>query len=207
MPLSGLAPAGRRQSRISARESLAAVSAVSSFSGRDDMKIYLVVYDKAAFDLSGKFFQSVKSYIDENYAAERPPVRRSEPEFLMTAPGPGMEDRIKHLDKPFSRRLLELIDSRGLIGPQVYKKANVDRKLFNKIKNNPDYRPGKSTALAFALALKLDLEGTEDLIGRAGYTLSHSSVADVVEYFITNRNYDIFRINEALFALDRPLLK
>ncbi|MBO4880298.1 MAG: RNase III inhibitor, partial [Firmicutes bacterium] len=89
----------------------------------------------------------------------------------------------------------------------VYKRARVDRKLFSKIRSNPEYRPSKTTALAFALALHLDLDETNELIGRAGYVLSHSSRADLIaEYFITNGNYDIDALNEVLFAYDLPLI-
>ena len=83
----------------------------------------------------------------------------------------------------------------------------MDRKLFSKIRNNPDYKPSKATALAFAFALELDLEETKDFIGRAGFALSHSSKFDViVEYFLVNRNYNVFELNEVLFAFDQPLI-
>ena len=111
------------------------------------------------------------------------------------------------LDAGFSETLLHLIDRTGKKDSEVYNKANVDRKLFSKIRNNMDYKPSKATALAFAFALELDIDETKDFIGRAGFALSHSSKFDViVEYFLVNRNYDVFELNEVLFAFDQPLI-
>jgi O-acetyl-ADP-ribose deacetylase (regulator of RNase III) len=111
------------------------------------------------------------------------------------------------LDAGFSETLLHLIDRTGKKDSEVYNKANVDRKLFSKIRNNMDYKPSKATALAFAFALELDIDETKDFIGRAGFALSHSSKFDViVEYFLVYRNYDVFELNEVLFAFDQPLI-
>ena len=111
------------------------------------------------------------------------------------------------LDAGFSETLLQLIDRTGKKDSEIYKKANVDRKLFSKIRNNMDYKPSKTTALAFALALELDVDETKDFIGRAGFALSHSSKFEViVEYFLVNRNYNVFELNEVLFAFDQPLI-
>lgn len=114
---------------------------------------------------------------------------------------------LKNLDAGFSETLLQLIDRTGKKDSEIYKKANVDRKLFSKIRNNMDYKPSKTTALAFAFALELDINETKDFIGRAGFALSHSSKFDViVEYFLVNRNYNVFELNEVLFAFDQPLI-
>ena len=116
-------------------------------------------------------------------------------------------DYLDRIDAGFSETLLKLIDKSGAKDSDIYKRANVDRKLFSKIRSNPAYKPSKATALAFALALHLDLDETNDLIGRAGYVLSHSSKADLaVEYCIKHQIYNIDRINEALYAHDLPLL-
>lgn len=119
----------------------------------------------------------------------------------------GLADLIDETDAGFSETLLLLIDRTGKKDSEIYKKANVDRKLFSKIRNNKNYKPSKSTALAFAIALELDLDETKDFIGRAGFALTHSSKFDIiVEYFIKKRNFNIHEINLALFEFDQSLL-
>lgn len=194
------------------------IKEVSEFLLKNEMHIYLAVFSKDAFSLSKKLFKSVKEYISENYVEEKINKeyigsfrRKYSLEANNVQPfiqdSESIEDILKNLDEGFSKTLLRLIDNSGKTDPEVYKKANIDRKLFSKIKNNPDYRPSKTTAIAFALALELNKDGMEDLIGRAGYTLTRSSKFDVIiEYFIERKNYNIFEINEALFAFDQPLI-
>ena len=118
-----------------------------------------------------------------------------------------LTDRLRELDAGFSESLLKLIDESGCTDAEIYKRANVDRKLFSKICSKPGYKPSKPTALAFCVALKLDPAAARELIGRAGYALSRSSYLDIiVEYFLDTGNYDICEINATLFEFDQPLL-
>ena len=206
-----------------------AVDTIGEFLMEHDMTVYIVIFDRAAYQIGGKLFADITEYIDDRYVdthtdSRRKQLRRKnmaapfaemQPMFSLSclsasvdsAPKPSLDDLLVELDASFSETLLKLIDRTGKKDSEIYKKANVDRKLFSKIRNNPDYKPSKTTAIAFAIALELSLEETRDFIARAGYALSHSSKFDIIiEYFIEQGNYDIFAINEALFAFDQSLL-
>ena len=193
-----------------------AVDAISGFLAENDMTVYIVIFDRAAYQIGNKLFADIAAYIDDHYVDAHTDSRRERMRRVgvvesraLTAPmaASGLDEALSHLDAGFSETLLKLIDRSGKKDAEVYRKANVDRRLFSKIRNNPDYKPSKPTAVAFAIALELSLPETRDLIARAGYALSPSSKFDVIiEYFITQRDYDIFKINEALFAFDQSLL-
>lgn len=198
-----------------------AVDTIGEFLLHNDMTVYIVIFSRTAYQISSKLFADIAEYVDDHYVdahtdSQRERLRRmsvleSRTLSADAAAAPmavgGLDSLLAHLDAGFSETLLKLIDRSGKKDAEVYKKANVDRKLFSKIRNNPDYKPSKATAIAFAIALELSLPETRDLIARAGYALSPSSKFDVIiEYFIMQRDYDIFKINEALFDFDQSLL-
>lgn len=195
---------------------------IGEFLQDHDMDVYLAVFDKSSFQIGEALLGKVEHYIDQHYVdahtAARGQLLQVEKDALekaqsfqamlmagaAAAPKQSLNDLIKNLDEPFSAALLKLIDQKGRSDVEVYKRANLDRKLFSKIRTGKGYTPKKPTILALAIALELTLD---TLLERAGYALSHASKFDViVEYFIVNGQYDIFQINEVLFAYDQPLL-
>ncbi len=191
-----------------------AVETIVSSEYLTEMDIYLVLFDKGAVT-QGRKYSKIQEFIDDNYIEDYPYARRAlaasqmymPEEFCQCEASPSIADALSELDESFSEALLRMIDERGLKDSEVYKKANIDRKLFSKIRNNKDYKPRKNTAVAFAIALELTLSETNAFLEKAGYVLSHSNKADVIiEYFIRNSNYNIFEINEALFEYDQTLL-
>lgn len=201
-----------------------AVSTIKEFLNHNDMDIYLVVFDRKAVHLSEELYEDIQHYIDcyheeENYVRRKRKTIEMEEIFdsnycleekiyeKKSFNKRSLEKILDNIDESFSQMLLRLIEEKGKTDVEVYKKANIDRKLFSKIRSNKDYNPKKSTALSLAISLELSLDETKDLLGKAGYTLSPSHKFDVIiEYFIKNKNYDIFIINEALFSFEQPLL-
>ncbi len=240
-----------------------AVREIGAFLLAHEMEVTLVVYDETSYQLSGRLFREVRSYLDQYLSeASRPALNRREDldlalasmeelaasqasmsaessfGYAMPAAAPqktqedrpkkpraipwkktkaeapsqsigtdSLDARLRQLDESFSQMLLRKSDEKGMKDTECYKRANVDRKLFSKIRSDPNYRPSKPTAIAFAIALELPLPETRDLLMKAGYALSHSNKFDIIiEYFIANGNYNIFEINETLFAFDQNLL-
>jgi O-acetyl-ADP-ribose deacetylase (regulator of RNase III) len=205
-----------------------AISVIGDFLLKYDMTVFLVVFDKPSFVLSEKLFSSITQYIDDKYVDKHPYNREvrfveelnlreshfDEAQHLLEdEPIPikkskrSLDEVINQRDETFSQMLLRLINEKNMTDAQTYKRANIDRKLFSKIRNDIDYRPSKVTAIAFAIALKLNLDETKDLLLKAGFALTHSRKFDIIiEYFIVEGNYNIFEINEALFAFDQDLL-
>ena len=206
-----------------------AIDVISDFLLENEMKVYIVIFDKAAYKISEKLFSDIAEYIDDNYVDEHIDYRRersrmnypcqsvmigsAQPEYLDLCECKAMlseddlDERIKQIDESFSQMLLRKIDEKGMTDAECYKKANIDRKLFSKIRSDVHYKPSKPTAIAFAISLELSLDETEDMLKKAGFALSHSNKFDIIiEYFIGKGNYNIFEINEALFAFDQSLL-
>lgn len=202
-----------------------AMGVIEEFLLHNEMKVIIVVYDKASFMMSKNLFDSIAQYIDDVYSQQRIENRRPELEEVRYYSSTDMEskgfpaesaarkgkrkleDLVNHVDETFSSMLLRLIDEKGYSDSKAYKKANIDRKLFSKIRNDVNYKPSKATAIAFAIALELSLDETRDLLLKAGFALSRSSKFDIIiEYFIDQGDYDIFTINEVLFAFDQNLL-
>lgn len=207
-----------------------AINIISDFLLENEMTVYIVIFDRAAYKISEKLFSDIAEYIDDNYVDEHTDYRRES--IRMNAPmalcakrkkadidfleicdckamvaEDDLDAKLQQLDESFSQMLLRKIDEKGMTDAECYKKANIDRKLFSKIRSDVHYKPSKPTALAFAISLELSLDETEDMLRKAGFALSHSNKFDIIiEYFISCGNYNIFEINEALFAFDQSLL-
>ena len=232
-----------------------AINAVGSFLLENEMTVYIVVYDKNSYEISGKLFDEITSYINDRYIEEYeltecqecmlPPTdddtadmfrvsrnidaaagggisKSRKKKKLMTTVCPtaasmampmpckskSLEDMLSKMDKGFAETLFEFIDQKGLTDVECYKRSNVDKKTFSKIKCNKDYRPSKVTAVSFAIGLKLSLEETNRLLKTVGLSLSGSNKFDIIiEYFITSGKYEnIYDVNEVLYQFDQVTL-
>lgn len=228
-----------------------ALSEINRFLLSHDMKVILVVFDRKAFELSGKLVGDIEEYIDEHSAGELRKAeyggkyenrRRMEEErylgntvFLGSVDGAfeeeepdgdipviyadsgagafpdlsgkSLDEVLDNTEDTFQQRLFKLIDESGMDDVTVYKKANIDRKVFSRIRCKEDYKPNKKTAVAFAIALQLDMPTMLDLLSRAEIAFSPSNKFDlIITYFIMNKVYDIYEINAALFKYGQPIL-
>ena len=215
-----------------------AIQVITEFLFEHELNVYLCVYDRKSYEFSRVVFDEISEFIDDDYVEDKAAffcenieylestvlpdeVRRRDrinptaPKLCSSAPAPKgsvanktLHEYMKAMDKPFAYKLFDYIDSKGMTDVECYKKANVDKKTFSKIKCNPDtYKPSKQTAVAFAIALELTLDETQDLLASAGLTLSRSFTFDkIIRYYLQKGVYDIFEINEALFEFDQVLL-
>lgn len=207
---------GGSHKRMGEKSFRAVMSAVRNFLMESDRVVYIVLSDKRKVLVKPRVLRAVEKYLKKNY------IPLSSPEYYeddrMYGEGPAMaaaqmpaarslDNRMEHLGETFSQMLLRLINERGLKDSEVYRKANIDRRHFSKIRSDKDYTPNKRTVLSFAIALELSLDETTDLLMRAGYAFSNSLKSDVIiRYFIEKQRYDIFEINETLFSYEQPLL-
>ncbi len=202
-----------------------AIHVISSFLLEHEMEVLLVVFDQESFELSGKIFDDIASFINDtevhakhadeyrDFSSTLQPSRSCSPlEETMACKCASstdpLDDLLRQNNETFQQCLFRMIDARGLKDSEVYARANLDRKLFSKIRCNPDYHPKKKTAVALAIALQLDMEETEELLGKAEWALSSSSKFDIIiTYFIQQKHYNILtEINPTLFKYGQPTL-
>ena len=197
-----------------------AVQVITEFLFEHELMVYICVCDRTSYEFSRELFTEISEVICNDYVYERDEITSNESmvfrsEMAVTydcsrgsKTDKSLHEYIKSIDKSFAYKLFDLINERGMTDVECYKKANVDKKTFSKIKCNPEtYKPSKQTAVAFAIALKLNLDETQDLLASAGLTLSHSFTFDkIIRFFIEKGIYNVFEINEALFAFDQVLL-
>lgn len=213
-----------------------ALDEINRFVFQYDKQVTLVMFDTTATALGFKLRDDLISYIDDNYVEEHtnlnrrdtyrpfaaPTAKREKPPrekpgvlhdqdvFYSIQMQPSMpleEGLVFPQEKTFSEALLNLIDSKGMTDVETYRRSNIDRRLFSKIRSNADYSPRKSTVLALTIGLKLSVQEAQDLLARAGFAFSPCDRRDlIVRYFLERRDHDIAKVNGALFDFDQELL-
>ena len=196
-----------------------ATDVITSFLLENEMNVFLLVYDDDSFDTAGKLYSDVKDYLDRHMQPKPSLVshqfaikgkkesRKEEIQAELAEPEMSFDAMRFEPDESFSECLVRMIDERKMKDPEVYKRANIDRKHFNHIINTKDYRPKKETAVALAIGMKLNLKETNTLLEKAGYVLSDSIVSDmIVRYCIGRRIHNIYEINEILVMEDQKPL-
>ncbi|MBS3987479.1 MAG: macro domain-containing protein [Erysipelothrix sp.] len=193
-----------------------AMSTIQRFVLNHDILVYLVLYDETSYFISQKLNVLVKNYIHDRLEEPEMNLREmrvnlAQRDALRTQRSysrvESLDELLEHMEETFTQKLLRLIDERAMIDSHVYRAANIDRRLFSKIRNNMHYQPSKPTVCAFAIALQLNLDETKDLLQSAGYSLSPSQRFDlIIEYCIRHKNYNVFQVNEVLFDFQQPLL-
>ena len=200
-----------------------AVNTISAFLQDNDMMVYLVVFDQKSYQIGDALYGDIESYIDDNYAVRhynrsrrRRRYRTSESDVEQDADQAPqveptkaltLEEELSQVGETFSEMLLRKIDEKGITDAECYRKANVDRRLFSKIRSDRLYKPSKPTVIAFAFALELPLNEMQELLATAGYTLSNSSKFDIIiMYCVEHEKYDVNEVNEVLFAFDQALI-
>ena len=198
-----------------------AVQIISEYLLNNELTVYLCVFDKTSYEFSKALFADISSFMEESEPLLMTKCIMSEAivgsicddekslpiSEMNSASGMSLKEYLRKMDRGFREMLFDLIDESGMTDVECYKRANIDRRTFSKIKGNPHYKPSKQTVIAFAISLKLDLETTQELLSTVGYTLSRANVFDkIIRYFIHNQNYNIYEINEALFEFDQVLL-
>ena len=208
-----------------------AVEVISRFLFDNEMTVYIVVFDKAAYQISEELFDDVAEYIDDNYVDENEERRlynrprrifsnkcnfevdsvcfkkrfeepiRCKPSLSLIEPSLSLIDMLANIDDNFAVTLLKLIDIKGITDVECYKKANVSKQTWYKIMNEKDYKPSKNTVISFAIALELSLEETQHLLSTVGFTLSKSSKFDII--------IEYFLLNEEynIFTINETLFK
>ena len=196
-----------------------AIDTISDFLFENEIQVYIVLFDKSTCQIGKKLFPDIEEYIDDRYVEKHAILRRS---ITMSSSPCGasrtmscedcfapneLDSMLEQIDESFSQMLLRKIDEKGITDVECYKKANIDRKLFSKIRSDIHYKPSKQTAIAFAISLELTLPETKDLLQKAGFALSHSNKFDIIiEYCSSRGHYNIHEINEVLFSFDQNLL-